>query len=213
MTSGDLQPPSAARTIATLRQQGAHHVDPVRFSHIEALARRAAPHSGSTRRLLDQRLHQLLAAYPQPAAGQVAAAVAAADHAPVPAPHKPTLADLLAHIGRVTCAAAPDAADAPSAARAARAAPELKAVSQYRSTWSRLGAERRLRQALDKVPDNAGPLNTQRLLHEALTVMRDTSPAYLQRFMAHVEALLWLDQLSQGGAVVDKQAGTKKPRV
>ena len=54
--------------------------------------------------------------------------------------------------------------------------------------------DQRLTQALAQVPDNAGPLNTQRLLNQALQLMRDASPQYLQQFMAHVEALLWLDQ-------------------
>jgi len=48
---------------------------------------------------------------------------------------------------------------------------------------------------LAKVPDNAGPLNTQRLMHQALSLMGDASPAYLQHFMAHVDALLALEQL------------------
>lgn len=123
-----------------------------------------------------------------------------------------TLAELLAYISRAT-QPADEASRATFAAPAvSSAAPELKAVSQYRSTWKRLAADRRLKQALDKVPDNAGPLNTQRLLHEALTVMRDASPAYLQNFMAQVETLLWLEQVNQGAAVPDKKAGSKKPR-
>ena len=55
--------------------------------------------------------------------------------------------------------------------------------------------QQRLTQTLAKVPDNAGPLNTQRLMHQALSLMGDASPAYLQHFMAHVDALLTLEQL------------------
>ena len=74
---------------------------------------------------------------------------------------------------------------------------ELKAIRNYRGTWSRLRAERRLHQALALVPHNAGPLNTQRLLHQALRVMQQASPGYLLHFMAHVEGLLALDQVNQ----------------
>ena len=100
-----------------------------------------------------------------------------------------TLADLLAYIARCTAPAG-----------------ELKAVRDYRGTWVRLGLEQRLRQSGDQVPDNAGPLNTQRLLHQALTVMRDTSPAYFQHFMGHVETLLALDALGQPAALAKKEA-------
>lgn len=99
------------------------------------------------------------------------------------------LADLLAYIARHTGPAG-----------------ELKAVRDYRGTWVRLGLEQRLRQSGTQVPDNAGPLNTQRLLHQALTVMRDTSPAYFQHFMGHVESLLALDALSQPRAMAKKDA-------
>ncbi len=66
--------------------------------------------------------------------------------------------------------------------------------------------DQRLTQALAQVPDNAGPLNTQRLLNQALELMRDASPQYLQRFMAHAEALLWLDQASLPGARSERRA-------
>jgi hypothetical protein len=69
--------------------------------------------------------------------------------------------------------------------------------------------EQRLTQTLAKVPDNAGPLNTQRLLHQALTVMRGASPLYLQHFMSHVEALLALEQMSQGNVPVKKRDGSR----
>ncbi len=74
---------------------------------------------------------------------------------------------------------------------------ELKAIRNYRGTWSRLRAERRLHQALALVPHNAGPLNTQRLLHQALQLMQQASPGYLLHFMAYVESLLALDQVNQ----------------
>ena len=106
------------------------------------------------------------------------------------------LAELLAHIARHSAAPA-------------AAVPELKAVRDYHATWSRLNLERRLTQALHQVPDNAGPLNTQRLLHQALAVMRDASPAYLQCFMVQLEALLWLEQLNVGAAAPKRTRPSK----
>jgi hypothetical protein len=72
------------------------------------------------------------------------------------------------------------------------AAPE--ALAYFRATWARLSVEQRLRQSLAKVPANAGPLNSLHLVHRSLTLMRDTSPAYLDRFMAYADALFWVDQ-------------------
>jgi len=213
--------PDTAQALAALRGRGA---DPVQLRHIEALARRALQHEGAARRLLDSRVQQLLAARAPPAQRPPPAAAAPA-HAE---PQRDTLAALLAHIAEhnaaawaATHAAAPPAAaptaaaptaGAPLAAAPAAGAPELKAVRDYRSTWSRLHMEQRLTLALAKVPANAGPLNTQRLLHQALAVMREQSPAYLQRFMVQVEALLWLEQVNHGAAPEGKRSGGKKPR-
>ena len=72
-------------------------------------------------------------------------------------------------------------------------------LGYLRTTWSRLSADRRLTQSLAKVPENAGPLNSQHLVHRSLTLMRELSPEYLHHFMAHVDALLWLDQAQGGG--------------
>ncbi|MDO9352812.1 MAG: DUF2894 domain-containing protein, partial [Solirubrobacteraceae bacterium] len=74
------------------------------------------------------------------------------------------------------------------------AAPDAMAdtLGYLRSTWSRLSADQRLTQSLAKVPENAGPLNSQHLVHRALTQIRDLSPEYLHHFMAQVDALLWL---------------------
>jgi Protein of unknown function (DUF2894) len=174
--------------IEALRAQGAARLDPVRFRQIEAMARRAAGHDADTQGLLAARLQPLLAACAQRVAA--AGTPEAAAVAPKPAPS--ALADLLAHLARH---AAPPLPPVPGSAGADAPAPvELKALRLYRSTWSRLSVDQRLTQSRAKVPEQAGPLNTQRLLHQALLVMRDASPDYLQRFMQQVEALLWLDQ-------------------
>lgn len=60
--------PALPRSAAGLRldawrERGADRMDPVRFRFMEALERRAAPHAGAARALLDQRLAALLDAY------------------------------------------------------------------------------------------------------------------------------------------------------
>jgi hypothetical protein len=70
---------------------------------------------------------------------------------------------------------------------------ELKSLRYFRDSWSKLHVERQLREILARRPENAGPLNSHLLMLRALERMRDLSPAYLTRFMAHAEALLGID--------------------
>lgn len=72
--------------------------------------------------------------------------------------------------------------------------PELRSAQRFRETWERLGAEAQVQAARERAPQNAGPLNPQRLMIETLAQMGELSPHYLRRFLAHVETLLWLEQ-------------------
>ena len=179
-------------TIDALRARGAQQLDPVRFRFIEALARRALAHDGDTRRLLDTKLAQALAA--------CSARLDSASQAPGPAlarreaPARPgPLAELLRRLDQHAPA---DAAAQPAQMGAAPA--ELKALRHFRSTWSQLSVDRQLTQSLAKLPENAGPLNSNLLVLRALTRLRELSPAYLNRFMAYADALLWLDDADAG---------------
>ncbi|MGK6307849.1 DUF2894 domain-containing protein [Variovorax sp. DT-64] len=187
-------------TLGAWRERGDDRLDPVRFGFIEALARRAATHHGEARRILDDKLLQLLAAYGEDLEKRRDAPVAPAALKRDDPPDASPLAGLLDHIARH---AAPEG-EAPSAGEAVPGLPaapgELKTLGYFRSTWSRLSADRRLTQALAAVPENAGPLNSHQLVHRALTLMRELSPEYLHRFMSHVDALLWLDRANAGSA-------------
>jgi hypothetical protein len=99
------------------------------------------------------------------------------------------LAELNAHIGQVS-----------GHARAGLPAsggpwPELRSAQRFRETWERIGAEVQVQQARERAPQNAGPLNPQRLMLETLARMSELSPHYLRRFLAHTETLLWLEQV------------------
>jgi Protein of unknown function (DUF2894) len=192
-----------AASVAAVAPEAMAGAASVRQRHIAALARRAALQHGAVRLLLDERLRALQAALdaaPEPCAP-------ARPGLPAARQHGSPLAELLASLAPPD--AAPGAADVrPGHPRPTQAPRELKALRDYRSTWSRLAVEQRVHQALARVPANAGPLNTQRLVHQALTALRDASPPYLHRLVAQVEALLWLEQLGQGGPA---GAATRKP--
>lgn len=184
--------PDLAAALAAARARGQAATNPLPWRHIEALAQRTTAHQGPVRQLLEARLRALLAALPAewPDAPHAAPTPAAGG-----APARP-LRELLA---RLQLAAAHGAGD-PSAppthaepAAAASAPPELKVVQRHRGAWARLRAEQRVAQAQTALPEQAGPLNSQRLLHRALTLMRETAPGYLQHFLHHAEALAWLE--------------------
>ena len=171
---------------------------PVQQLLMQALARRAATHSGPVRRLLDARLAELSAAQggaadavaaPGDAHGDASGdasgdAISAAHAADGPGP----LGRLARELSRAHATATPEGLTAPPQR-------ELQVLQRHRATWTRLSAEERLRQALAQVPAQAGPLNSHHLVHRALMLMQATSPEYLQRFVPYVDALLALEQM------------------
>lgn len=169
------------QALAALRERGAQHADPVRFRFIEALERRAASHEGAVRQVLQDKLARALADYVAQL-DRPAVHTGNGLHGPAPAAAGP-LAELVRQLDK----------------RLPQNGDERPALRELRSTWSKLRIHRQLSQSLAKLPANAGPLNSHRLVLRSLQVMREISPAYLNRFMAHVDALLWLDQGGQAG--------------
>lgn len=216
--------------VAAALARGDQRFDPVRFRVIEAMARRAAALDGEVRRIVDDKVIALLAAY-----GEDLEKAKSAEAAEQPAePERDAFAELIEHIAKH----APAAVDVPAttattaataakttatgkaaprpSSRAAAPAPaaELKSIRYFKSTWSKLSADRRLNQSRAKVPQNAGPLNSHQLVHRSLTLMRDMSPEYLNRFMAYVDALSWVEQLNGAAAAANaaspRAEGAKK---
>lgn len=195
-----------ADVLQAWRASGADRVDPVRFRFIEAMVRRTAAQHDAARRVLDTRVAALLAAYGEAveraSAQKGSSAVAAPPAAPQPGPLSALTAALAQH------AAAQVDQDLPVGLPPSLTGPaELKSAQYFRSTWSRLSAQKRITESLAQLPENAGPLNSHRLVHRAMSLMHEMSPEYLQKFMAHVEALMWLDRAQAAGAPASKAAG------
>ena len=215
MNGPDEGPQAVAEALQTLRDRGAERLEPVRWAHLQALARRAAARDGTQRNLLDQRLQQLLADCRLALDRRSAAGVVsrADGERPTQTGTATAQADGPALSRGADGAEVSSVSDAPGVPRTPRAkamdtmpaaparlglptlpdpAPDLRAVQRHRGTWQRLAVERSVTHSRGRVPDGAGPLNTQRLLHQAMAAMRDASPEYLYRMMRQVEALLWL---------------------
>ncbi len=218
----------ADNVLRAWRERGDDRLDPVGFHFIEALARRAAGHGGAVRATLDARLAQLLDAYaariaaaglpdasasPEernaPAAG-VAVTAAAARVATPPAGTRGPLAELAAYLAYP---GAPGEDPDAIAAQARRDAyPDLPALDGLREIWSGLSADRQVRQSQEQVHKNAGPLNSNQLVHRALSLMRELSPGYLQQFVTYTETLAWMEQLTAAAAPPAKETARAPAR-
>ncbi|MCA8300345.1 DUF2894 domain-containing protein [Burkholderia seminalis] len=181
-------------TLDAWREQGADRLDPVRFHRIDALERRAAALGGNARALLDARLAALIEDYSAVVAR--AEETRATDDAARVAPRRGALAALVDRLARD--------------AQADRRGLDPELVDYFRTMWSKVRTEQQYRQSLDQVPRNAGPLNSNSLVHRSLATMRELSPEYLQQFLSYVDALAWLEDLAGGGAQPEKEAPRAK---
>lgn len=174
---------AALALVDALRQRGAAQTQPLRLQVIEDLAARAAREQGALRRALQARVAALAAALERELE---AAPARAGAHARSGAAGTTPLAGLLA-------AFEPESAALGTGAAAMSRVPELKAVSAYRATWTQWRADRQLQQSLASVPRNPGPLNSHAVVLRALTRMRSLSPQHLNRYVAYLETLAWLE--------------------
>ncbi|QWP77085.1 DUF2894 domain-containing protein [Lysobacter sp. K5869] len=186
MGAKELDPRS---TIEAWRAQGADRLDRVRFHRLDAMARRADAAQGELRRVLEGRVYSLIGAYADDLRRlEVGAEPAANDNG--------GLNELTARLQREAVQRESAWAGAGDAEPAAF--PRLAALDEFRARWSRLSLDRQVRQSLERAPANAGPLNSGRLVHRALNLMQSLSPEYLQHFLGYVDALAWMERLSEG---------------
>nr|WP_315238701.1 DUF2894 domain-containing protein [uncultured Albidiferax sp.] len=172
--------PGAPPSLQSLRSTDAQRLDPTRFHYLEVLSRRAGAATGALQPILQAKLDTALADYSQ-RLGQ-----AQGLRRPVSNSGAGPLAELNHYIRRTT-----------QQSHHHGPRPELKSVRGFREVWSKIAAIDHMDQAMVRGPENAGPLNPHMLVLRSLALMRQLSPDYLQRFLSHVDSLLWLDQENQ----------------
>ncbi len=207
---------------------GSARFDPVRRCYLEALARRSQGLAGPAKALMESRLAVARAAYRQAfdAARAEAAGTMAVLQSRFPNASEPLrrhasagdlaalrrldqrlgaqartglLCDLLNHIDRQ-----PAGTERPAAAAAPR---ELKTVHRARDTWTRLRLERQLAWSMARLPDNAGPLNSHRLVLRCLQRLQSISPPYLAHLLSQLDTWVWLEQ---AGAAAPREGRSKR---
>jgi len=119
---------------------------------------------------------------------------------PLPSP----LATLLQDMGPKT---APHGSDRPAGWPS-----ENPRIQAFKKQLRQISVQKQVTQAMAQAPHNAGPINSQMLVLRSLGLMRDISPDYLNRFMAHVDTLLCLDEAGKGKLTPKRTAPTAKTR-
>ncbi|AMO69652.1 hypothetical protein DOK_15214 [gamma proteobacterium BDW918] len=222
--------------ISELRTAGADQFDPVRFRYIEALALRAH----GSRQPLGQRLTEKSAASladylasrgairadskaikSRPGTATVAS-LAALRRALDASQTRPTVGasdfeqQLQDQEGELLQGAlfasslGNEAAAEPPSDNVDVAVKPLKSSQSLRVHQQRRAAEKRVELAIAEGPESPGPLNPQMLAIKALSIMRDISPHYLNRYVAYLDTLFWVEQLDTAAST---KAGKKNSRV
>jgi hypothetical protein len=162
-----------------LRAAGAARVDAVGWHYIETLARRTQAQSGPARLLLHTKLHEALQRFN--------ARMSAADHSKaVSEPMPSSLATLLQDMAPKTALQ--------GSGRPTGWPSENPRIQAFKKQLSQISVQKKVTQAMAQAPQNAGPINSHMLVLRSLGLMRDISPDYLNRFMAHVDTLLCLEE-------------------
>jgi len=216
------------------RETGADRIAPVRFQFMDALQRRAATQDGQARRLLDGKLAALIQAYEAELDGAPVQALegaregadecagkgadertgerageCAGERARGDAPAPASIVSEAGPLAALTAYMADPGLDARGVTDLRATYPELEVLEYFRGVWSRVSADRQVRQSQEQVHKNAGPLNSNQLVHRALSLMREVSPGYLQQFLSYTDALMWLEQVQAATAPPPKEAAPR----
>lgn len=181
-------------TLESLRSEGAHHLDPVRFHYLESLDLRMRSQPAAVQALLSHKLHDALAAYEH----NTRQLRERSRSRPTPASKKPVDTCLSLLNTDMNTRARADASQALT--DGTESLSDLRSVRQFSQVWSKISAEKQVAKALDGGPENAGPLNPHKLMLRSLDLMRTLSPDYLRHFWSQMDSLLWLERMNTSAA-------------
>ncbi len=185
-----------AQPLAALREAGAVQRDPLRWHHLNALARRTQAASADVQAVLAPRLNTSLSVW---LGALQAEGALCSDPQPVPAtiPQPGPLAVLTHHLHAARQAQHQASPPVGSGLLPDSGHPgDSPSLLRFRETCAHMAAETQVARAAARAPDNAGPLNSHMLVLRSLALMQAASPHYLRRFLSHVDTLLWLERAS-----------------
>ena len=180
-----------------LRAAGAARVDAVGWHYIETLAKRTREQSGPAQLKLVAKLQEALVRL-ETRMSEATVPVAKQDAIPSP------LATLLRDM------------DSKSALQGSNKSTglglESPRIQAFKKQLSQISVQKQVTHAIAQAPQNAGPINSHMLVLRSLGLMRDISPDYLNRFMAHVDTLLCLDEAGKAKLTPKKASPAAKIR-
>ena len=189
--------PAPLPDLDALRASGAARVDAVGWHYIETLAKRTREQSGPAQMKLVAKLQEALVRL-ETRMSAATGPVAKQDAIPSP------LATLLRDMGSKST---------PQASRTTTGwGHESPRIQQFRKQLRQISVQKQVIQAIAQAPQNAGPINSHMLVLRSLGLMRDISPDYLNRFMAHVDTLLCLDEAGKAKLTPKKASPAAKTR-
>ncbi|MBY0409970.1 MAG: DUF2894 domain-containing protein [Burkholderiaceae bacterium] len=175
-------------TLQSLKAQGAHERDPLRFHYLEALERKIPTQPPAVQRLLACKLQAEIDAW----AG-IERTAAESQNGTTQRPTQSPLSPIT-QLNRDLAARINSDADLVQPQGPGTFA-ELRSVRHFSQVWSKIASDAAVQHLLSTGPDNAGPLNPHRLMQRSLHLMRTLSPDYLRHFWSHMDSLLWLEQM------------------
>ena len=182
MTEASPSPSDAQALLQPAQAAEAAQLDPVGWHHIQVLTERTRTQTGLAQVLLQAKLNSALA--------QLQARLAAQkkQHTQHIQPTRHTPSPLSALLQDM---AAPSAEHPLSPGGHGRM--DKPHIVQFRQQLGKMNVQKKVTQAIAQAPQNAGPINSHMLVLRSLSLMRDLSPDYLNRFMGYVDTLLFLD--------------------
>lgn len=184
--------------------------DPVRWHYLEVLAQRLSSAPAALQGRLAQGLQQALDTL------NLQSTAPNAPFAPQSYPNAglQALTQLNQHLHQLAGTTPPPRRTSTGTPAPASTRPRMRSLQGFQATWARVHADQQLHQALDRAPDQAGPLNSHKLMLRSLALLRDLSPDYTRRLMAQWDDLLWLEQahsaLPGKSAKPPRRTGSKK---
>ena len=182
MTEASPSPSDAQALLQPAQAAEAAQLDPVGWHHIQVLTERTRTQTGLAQVLLQAKLNSALA--------QLQARLAAQkkQHIPHIQPPRDAPSPLSALLRDMS---------APSAERplspGGHGRMDKPHIVQFRQQLGKISVQKQVTQAIAQAPQNAGPINSHMLVLRSLSLMRDLSPDYLNRFVGYVDTLLFLD--------------------
>lgn len=197
--------------LAQLQAAGAALHDPVGWHYLQTLAQRARQQPPGVQARLRHKLLQTLENWPEktdPCVPPSAAGPASGSaSAPTPAQAPSPLAALLQDMAPTPTENAYPSRQADPAIRLG----ESPRIRQLRAQLRQWAVQQQFSQAMALAPQNAGPINSHRLVLRALERMRAISPDYLQRFMVHLDTLMALHEQQHPIVGHSRPARPRKP--